>query len=95
MRVQHPQTDRDCPLPAAVTCPDGETRTLDSDGTVDVPEDVAVALADAWAGCYDVPPDGLLEHDDSDDEDAGTCEVVKNDDEVCGRDLPCPYHSED
>jgi hypothetical protein len=22
----------------------------------------------------------------------GTCEVVKSDGEVCGRDLPCPYH---
>jgi len=24
--------------------------------------------------------------------DAGTCDVVKNDGEVCGRDRPCPYH---
>ncbi|MEF8887333.1 MAG: hypothetical protein V5A30_05955 [Haloarculaceae archaeon] len=92
MRVQHPQADRDCPLPAAVTCPDGETRTPDSEGYVDAPEDVAAALADAWAAQYDVPPDGLLEHGD----DAGdTCEVVKSDGEVCGRELPCRYHSED
>lgn len=26
--------------------------------------------------------------------DGGTCEVVKGDGEVCGRDLPCQYHSE-
>jgi hypothetical protein len=24
-----------------------------------------------------------------------TCETVMSDGEVCGRDLPCPYHSED
>jgi hypothetical protein len=24
----------------------------------------------------------------------GTCQVEKADGEVCGRDLPCPYHSE-
>jgi len=25
-------------------------------------------------------------------EDVGTCDEVKSDGEVCGRDLPCPYH---
>lgn len=29
------------------------------------------------------------------DESPGTCDVVKADGEVCGRDLPCPYHSDD
>ena len=24
--------------------------------------------------------------------EAGTCEVVKSDGDVCGRDLPCQYH---
>ena len=24
-----------------------------------------------------------------------TCETVKSDGEVCGRELPCPYHSDD
>lgn len=24
-----------------------------------------------------------------------TCDAVKSDGDVCGRDLPCPYHSED
>jgi hypothetical protein len=27
-------------------------------------------------------------------DDAETCDVVKSDGEVCGRELPCPYHSE-
>jgi hypothetical protein len=26
------------------------------------------------------------------DEDTDTCSVVKNDGDVCGRELPCPYH---
>ena len=29
------------------------------------------------------------------DEDAETCDEVKDDGEVCGRDLPCQYHSAD
>lgn len=29
------------------------------------------------------------------DRQPAMCEVVKSDGEVCGRDLPCPYHSED
>jgi hypothetical protein len=32
----------------------------------------------------------------SDGDQAETCDVVKESDgEVCGRDLPCPYHSDD
>jgi hypothetical protein len=31
---------------------------------------------------------------DGDDSATDTCDVVKADDEVCGRDLPCPYHSD-
>jgi hypothetical protein len=36
--------------------------------------------------------------DDTDaetDSDAETCQVVKTDGEVCGRELPCPYHSDE
>lgn len=29
-----------------------------------------------------------------DPDDPATCQVVKADGDVCGRDLPCPYHSE-
>jgi hypothetical protein len=29
---------------------------------------------------------------DDDAEPTGTCDVVKNDGEVCGRDRPCQYH---
>lgn len=37
---------------------------------------------------------GDFERVDAGDDSAGTCDVVKSDDEVCGRDLPCPYHSD-
>jgi len=97
MQVQHPQADRDCPLPAAVTCPDGETRHPDSDGWVTAPDDVARALADAWAAHYGADADALLGADDADagGGPADTCDAVKLDGEVCGRDLPCPYHTDD
>lgn len=34
-------------------------------------------------------------HPDGDAAYFETCDVVKQDGEVCGRDLPCRYHSED
>lgn len=40
----------------------------------------------------DDEPEGSEE--DTDDEPE-TCEVVKSDGEVCGRELPCAYHTED
>lgn len=66
------------------------------------------ALEDAYGVTYDddgtvlqegVPPD----KEDVDDTDADTtesdgavetCDTVKNDGEVCGRELPCPYHTD-
>lgn len=29
------------------------------------------------------------------DTETETCDVVQNNDEVCGRELPCPYHGGD
>lgn len=42
---------------------------------------------------------GHLEVVDSERSDSGgstpdTCETVKSDGDVCGRELPCPYHSD-
>lgn len=38
----------------------------------------------------------LEDHDDFEVvEETATCEIVKDDGEVCGRELPCPYHSDD
>lgn len=56
MPVTHPLADRDAPTPGAVTGPDGTTYSVDSDGVVDCPDDVATALRDAWADHYDATP---------------------------------------
>lgn len=34
-------------------------------------------------------------YEDADEEEAETCDEEKEDGEVCGRELPCPYHSDD
>lgn len=51
--------------------------------TVDVDEETAEYLVGEWG----------FEH--ADDPDADTCTEVKSDGEVCGRELPCSYHSDD
>ena len=40
-------------------------------------------------------PSNVFEEDDSSSDEVETCEEVKSDGEVCGRPLPCPYHSGD
>jgi len=58
---------------------------LDDDGHFETADDAAVArLADAYG--VDVSELRVAK---------ATCDVVKTDGEVCGRQLPCPYHSED
>jgi len=52
-------------------------------GEVDLPERAAEALADSY------------ETSVSELQVTETCEVVKSDGDVCGRELPCSYHSED
>jgi hypothetical protein len=86
MPVRHPLADRDA-APAAVTV-GTTTYTIDADGVVECPPERVDAVADALAGAHDCDADALL------DGAADTCEAVKNDGEVCGRELPCPYHSE-
>jgi hypothetical protein len=55
----------------------------DEDGRyVGPPEQFADAVADSLG----VTVDG---------EDSGTCDAVKSDGEVCGRELPCPYHGDE
>jgi len=59
----------------------------------DVDAEMAAYLVEE-RGDFERVDDG--EDDPSDDGDgAGTCEVVKSDGEVCGRELPCAYHSDD
>lgn len=88
MTLTHPNATRDVPTPAAVTGPDGETYPIDGDGAVDCPPDVEEDVADALADAHDVDVEDLLE------ESTATCdELVEG--EVCGRELPCQYHSDD
>lgn len=85
--------------------PDGEDgRRIVTDGdTVALPDHVAEALTDALE---ELAADGLAESveaaaefdsemadaEDLEDAEIEVCDVVKNDGEVCGRELPCPYH---
>ena len=101
--------DRDVPLPDEASSLDyDDLRSVvgtpgrvaqvreDEDGRyVGVPEQYAADVAD-YLGT-ELPESESDGADDSEDDDGepGTCEEVKTDGEVCGRDLPCPYHSDD
>lgn len=74
----------------------GESVEVSDDGTLDVTD----GQADTLARMYDVTVSDLRVGEETDDgptggDESGTCTEVKTDGEVCGRDLPCPYHSED
>lgn len=56
--------------------------------------DFRVVDAPEAADSGDEPPDDE-DDEDVDGEDTETCDVVKSDGEVCGRELPCPYHSDE
>jgi hypothetical protein len=84
MQVTHPRAG-DAPLPSVATVAGTDYRI--EDGVVDAPETAARTLADAWAERFDADPEALIV--------AETCDTVKADGEICGRELPCPYHSED
>lgn len=49
--------------------------------------------ADRCPECMDA--EAQSESESKESEESETCEVVKSDGEVCGRDLPCGYHSDD
>lgn len=87
MRVRHPNatTGGATRPPVAVIAPDGIERTPDDGGWVDAPPEVARQLADRWSRRFGLPAEALL---------AATCEAVKADGEVCGRELPCRYHDD-
>lgn len=67
---------------------DDDGQYVDVDG-----ERAARAVADAYDGA------NIVSDADGDSADAaaseGTCDTVMNSGEVCGRGLPCPYHTED
>jgi len=84
MDLRHPYAVRDTTPPSVVTV-DGDDYRVE-DGTLTVPDAVGERLLAAWSARFDIDADRLRI--------AGTCTVEKNDGEVCGRDLPCPYHSD-
>jgi len=87
MRVTHPRAgDGPGVAPAAVDVR-GERRPVDDDGTF---EGGDKTWLQQFARRYDVAPDDLVVEDTPTE----TCTATKNDGEVCGRELPCPYHSD-
>ena len=100
MTVTHPIALRTDRRPPAYTYGSTTYRVFD-EGRIDCPEHLEAEIAEALADRYGVEAETLLDGDsdvDADEDDveaAGTCDTVKNDGDVCGRDLPCSYHSED
>jgi hypothetical protein len=88
--LRHPRALDDVPGHPPRTVPSaavGERVTVDDAGEFEVAEaSDARDLADA----YGVDLDRLVVDDGPE-----TCDTVKSDGEVCGRELPCPYHSPD
>lgn len=82
---RHPRAmdDVEGTVPAAVGL-HGEHVPIDEDGAFTSENETAVR---ALASAYDLTLADLRVGDSSD-----TCEVVKNDGDVCGRERPCSYH---
>lgn len=95
MRVRHPDHDD------YVTVFDTSVPVAD-DGTFPVPDRHADRFLNVWCGRNGYDRDAVVvdNTDDGAEDEPGdngpeTCQVVKNDGEVCGRELPCQYHSEE
>lgn len=87
-RIQHPRALEGDPPGVAIDV-DGEHVAPDEEGVYELPED-AEGWLERFAAANDADAEELVVEADS-----GTCQVVKNDGEVCGRDLPCSYHSDE
>jgi len=75
----------DATIHADEECIDGQARPI-ADSTVEAVE----ADLDFCGECVG---NGSKSDDGGEPEAESTCEVVMNNGEVCGRDLPCSYHS--
>ena len=92
---RHPRTLADVPgQPPASVDLQGETVPVDRSGDTATFTTTDGSAVEAFARAYGVTAEDLVVDDAGDDGESGTCDVVKSDGEVCGRDLPCPYHSE-
>lgn len=79
MHIRHP---RDAGIAIDV---DGETVTPDENGHYDIGD--RRGWLERYAAANDCEPESLIVSE--------TCDVEKADGEICGRDLPCPYHSDE
>jgi len=83
MRIRHPRSLDGDPPGIAIDVR-GETVLPDEAGHYDIGDHER--WLDRYADSYGVDPADLVV--------GGTCDTVKADGEVCGRELPCPYHSD-
>lgn len=89
--MKHPLAEHEAASPPGAVAFGADEYSVDDDGAIDCPDGVVDDLREHYADRYEwYEPD-----DDESPESAVTCDVVKNDGEVCGRDLPCSYHSDD
>lgn len=100
MQVTHPYALDDDAGPAPSHVDVGGRRVpVEGDGTFIVDADDAESWLQSFAAAYDATADDLVVDQDADqaDQDAGpdTCDTELTDGGICGRELPCPYHSED
>lgn len=83
MRVEHPRAGDGPGTPPAAVDVNGEAVPVDEDGTFAVPDD-AHSWLDRFAATYDTSAADLAVSE--------RCDTVMSNDEVCGRERPCPYH---
>lgn len=81
--MKHPLADHETATPPSAVAFGTEQYAVADDGTIECPDDVVADLRAHYAERYDW-------YDAAD-----TCDAVKTDGEVCGRELPCPYHSDE
>jgi len=79
MHIRHP---RDAGIAIDVN---GETVTPNKDGHYNIGDNKA--WLEDYAAAHGCSVDDLVV--------TKTCDAIKSDGEVCGRELPCGYHSED
>jgi len=80
--MRHPLAEHETATPPGAVAFGAEEYAVADDGTIDCPDDVVDDVREHYADRY--------EWFDA----AETCDAVKSDGEVCGRELPCSYHSD-
>lgn len=100
MRIEHPRAAADGVNPPSRVDVAGHDVTVDDDGWLELPEGTPASWVETFAAVHDVTfdEDGAVVREDSTEDDADaeaeTCQEVTGDGDVCGRELPCQYHSD-